>query len=99
LDDLKDEDQKRAMSALRLGKKSSDAAESLETEDEDEKRAMSMLRLGRNSVARIHDEDMANDDDDVSDELDKRAMGMLRLGRSGKSRVERRKSMSMLRLG
>jgi hypothetical protein len=109
--EFKEEDEKRrAMSALRLGRKRSSIDEGFAesqlngdvTSDEvsdESKRAMGMLRLGRN----LDDgSDLESVDLTSTNDNEKRAMGMLRLGRQSlvaPSRIDRRKSMAMLRLG
>ena len=112
--EIKDEE-KKAAKAWRLGRKrhidnrasTNDVSEdvSLQTaeemsearDDDIEKRAMGMLRLGRKTDV---DESGSENALMESNDDEKRAMGMLRLGRqSPPSRIDRRKSMSMLRLG
>jgi hypothetical protein len=105
-----EEEKRRAMSALRLGRKRSSIDDAFaesqlggdvisEDVSDESKRAMGMLRLGRN----LDDEsDLENVDLTSTNDNEKRAMGMLRLGRQSlvaPSRIDRRKSMAMLRLG
>jgi len=111
--EMKDEE-KRKMSALRLGKKRNmeghisasdyDDDDTLlptpeemgKVRDDDEKRAMGMLRLGRKADS---DDNSFENTVATLNDGQKRAMGMLRLGSQSPTRIDRRKSMSMLRLG